>query len=47
MKALKVDELKAVLTFKGVALDNLLKKADLHLSRCSRARSAATMLAVL
>ena len=29
VKALKVDELKAVLTFKGVALDNKLKKADL------------------
>ena len=29
VKALKVDELKAVLIFKGVALDNKLKKADL------------------
>ena len=29
VKALKVDELRAVLIFKGVALDNKLKKADL------------------
>ena len=29
VKALKVDELKAVLTYKGVPIDNKMKKADL------------------